>query len=539
MSDGNKRILGDVWINQENLDRQREFFSDIIESYQDKYGGVFDASTLQGLSASDFATAEQGALAINALQSPLRLGKASLIDIEDKQYIYSDAILIDKDTTDPDSSAFDITTISWFDQTENITDALVKLYTMINAGDDEKLDTSVFSKFLSDRFEPVEDQFNDTHVQFIDETTGKETAGFNADLVNGIRPVLITKAKYNQLKNSSNQNDQNIINDWRNVFIFVESLPADYNQPWEYALTDPYSFRIYDGYFQVSNNITDWKDVAPLKDFLQGAGLETLIANYLETAGDIPIGTTSLANSLQLLSTTTINENWEDYPFLSSSLHNNFVYDVSINGNDNYVTETVGSDKFKRVDLDAVQLLKDNEVLNSDGTKRINAIQTALNSCTSTVSSVSNSITNINTRLNTIDTSNNTNATDILDIKNQLSQISNQLSGLADIATWNKDYITDYNNIKYNSQTQIWYNPKLRLCCVYCNGMYYDHKGKKDGVWEECDMKVAYKPKIRYLAASSNPNLLVKIETDGKIYMKYQSAKDLVVHIYFSAFYNY
>ena len=133
MSDGNKRILGDVWINQENLDRQREFFSDIIESYQDKYGGVFDASTLQGLSASDFATAEQGALAINALQSPLRLGKASLIDIEDKQYIYSDAILIDKDTTDPDSSAFDITTISWFDQTENITDALVKLYTMINA----------------------------------------------------------------------------------------------------------------------------------------------------------------------------------------------------------------------------------------------------------------------------------------------------------------------------------------------------------------------------------------------------------------------
>ena len=66
MADGNKRYLGDVFINKENAERQRQFFKDIIESYQYKFGGTFDAATLQGMDVSEFATKEQGDKAENA-----------------------------------------------------------------------------------------------------------------------------------------------------------------------------------------------------------------------------------------------------------------------------------------------------------------------------------------------------------------------------------------------------------------------------------------------------------------------------------------
>ena len=70
MSDGNKRYLGDVFINEDDYEYQKQFFEDIIESYQWKYGGNFDASTLQEKVPEDFATAEQGANAYAAILSP-------------------------------------------------------------------------------------------------------------------------------------------------------------------------------------------------------------------------------------------------------------------------------------------------------------------------------------------------------------------------------------------------------------------------------------------------------------------------------------
>ena len=85
MSTGDKRYLGDVFINQENYERQKQFFRDVIDSYQYKYGGSFDAATLQGKIPEDFATKEQGEKADRAILSPLLLGKTESVNISDSQ----------------------------------------------------------------------------------------------------------------------------------------------------------------------------------------------------------------------------------------------------------------------------------------------------------------------------------------------------------------------------------------------------------------------------------------------------------------------
>ena len=75
MSDGNKRYLGDVFINAENKEIQRQFFKDVIESYQFQYGGEFNSAFLQGYTPEDFATKEQGEKADSAIISPLQIGQ--------------------------------------------------------------------------------------------------------------------------------------------------------------------------------------------------------------------------------------------------------------------------------------------------------------------------------------------------------------------------------------------------------------------------------------------------------------------------------
>lgn len=447
MSDGNKRILGDVWINQENLDRQREFFKDIIESYQDKYGGQFDASTLQGLQASDFASATQGVLAEHAIQDPLWLGKKRIANIEDRQYIYTDAIWLDRDTSDINSASYRLAHIDAFNeiagQENNLTDALVRLYDLIGT----KLDESVYNTFLEGRFKDVEDQINETSVEFIDHTTGATRHGVNADLINGIRPILITEEEYNRIKTEGTEEQKAALNYWRNVFIFVDSLPATYNQPWEYSLTDPYSFRVHNGYLQVSNNITDWVDVAELEDLWGGVDFNDIIEDYLRDTSDYVINNTSLLNAISNISPTAINDNQASYPFLSSSLKDDFLHDLTINGEDTYIT-TSTQNGFKNADMDMTQILKDNQVLKQDGTKRIDDMQTQLNSQGTRIDTTEQSISGINRDISSIRSGD---ITKIPNLESQITELNNQLNSLKNASTWRLfgreyGYLSDANN---------------------------------------------------------------------------------------------
>ena len=151
MSDGNRRYLGDVFIQEENYERQKKFFKDVIESYQWKYGGNFDASTLQGKTPDDFATKAQGENADRALLAPLFLGKSPIGSTTNRQYIYTDAVLLERD----DDSEID--SVEWYKNLDkdNLTEALVDIYRQVTAKYNEleneistKLDSSIYENFF-------------------------------------------------------------------------------------------------------------------------------------------------------------------------------------------------------------------------------------------------------------------------------------------------------------------------------------------------------------------------------------------------------
>ena len=70
-----------------------------------------------------------------------------------------------------------------------------------------------------------------------------------------------------------------------------------------------------------------------------------------------------------------VEKHWEEYPFLSSSLHGVYTKDLLINETNTYVTSNLDNkDSLKYLNIDMNQILIDNEVLKSDGSTRINEI---------------------------------------------------------------------------------------------------------------------------------------------------------------------
>ena len=219
MINDNKRYLGDVFINAENKEIQAQFFRDIIESYQGKLGGTFNAYSLWDEASqteklvSDFATAEQGLLAENSLQSPIRIGRKEIANIEDKQYIYTDATLLDDDNQN-------LMNVEWFsDLTDTslsnvliaIRDAVNIINSALQENIDEKLDITTYNTFYNTDYEPFKSSLTNILTEFEDEY-GDSVTRLNADMVNGLRFRVITQEKYDQL-------DAREKNYWRNVFI--------------------------------------------------------------------------------------------------------------------------------------------------------------------------------------------------------------------------------------------------------------------------------------------------------------------------------
>lgn len=364
MSDGNKRYLGDIFINEDNYEYQKQFFKDIIESYQWKYGGNFDASTLQEKVPEDFATAEQGAKADSAILSPLYLGRKEILNLADQQYIFPDAIQIDKDT-ETDSGRY-ISFIEWFDELEDTASLSEMLYTIyqntMNITDNLnniKLDKNTYNQFISQDYTPLKELITNSFAIFTDEF-GAEVTKINADLINGLRFRLITQDAYDSLSDAEKTY-------WRNVFIIKDEIPPDYEDPMQWSLSDGYEFRIDDGKLQVHNVLSnDWADICTLEDLLSGAGVRSMVKDIMgEDISDV-------INDIQPIE---VEKHWEEYPFLSSSLHGVYTKDLLINETNTYVTSNLDNkDSLKYLNIDMNQILIDNEVLKSDGSTRINEI---------------------------------------------------------------------------------------------------------------------------------------------------------------------
>lgn len=106
------------------------------------------------------------------------------------------------------------------------------------------------------------------------------------------------------------------------------------------------------GICKVTNGLTDdWKNICSLDDLLAGSDLDSIIKDFIENK-DFIIEEQSFINTILNVDPDAVNSDWLNYPFLSSSLHDDFVETVLINGSSTNVNTTINNTtKFKTVDL--------------------------------------------------------------------------------------------------------------------------------------------------------------------------------------------
>lgn len=472
MSDGNKRYLGDVFINEDDYEYQKQFFKDIIESYQWKYGGNFDASTLQEKVPEDFATAEQGAKAEAAILSPLLLGRTEILNLADQQYIFPDAIQIDKDT-ETDSGRY-ISFIEWFDElddTANLSEMLYAIYqntmNITNNLDNIKLDKNTYNQFISQDYTPLKELITNSFAIFTDEF-GAEVTKINADLINGLRFRLITQDAYDSLSDAEKTY-------WRNVFIIKDEIPPDYEDPMQWSLSDGYEFRINDGKLQVHNVLSnDWADICTLEDLLAGAGIRSMVKDIMgEEISDV-------INDIQPIE---VEKHWEEYPFLSSSLHDTYIKDLLIDETNTYVTSNLDNkDSLKYLNIDMNQILIDNEVLEPNGATRINEI---VDNFTQQLNSQDTRITNINNSVSQLQNDTRVSAlqNDVTTLRGSINSNSARISTLEKNVSNKQDKQLSlvYSDVKDNLYNMSWYSNGT-LC--YFKITYNQTNLRKEWGWD-------------------------------------------------------
>ena len=112
-------------------------------------------------------------------------------------------------------------------------------------------------------------------------------------------------------------------NYWRNIFIIrdPQDIPPDYVDPMTWDLSDGYTFIIEDGYLKVNNGLSDqWKAVCSTEEFLESANFDNKMKDFIEDNDEYVINTSSLSESIKNISSVTVDDNYIDYPFLSSEL---------------------------------------------------------------------------------------------------------------------------------------------------------------------------------------------------------------------------
>lgn len=454
MSDGNKRYLGDVFINDENYEYQKQFFMDIIESYQDQYqdseGKTFNASLLQGKSADDFATTEQGALATTALQSGIKLGRTSIANVSDPQFILTDAINVDLDNP----YAQEIVNFYNLSGIVNLTEFLNDLHNQIINSNSEL--RNLYDPFKSDVENFMLKQNGEVYL--------------NASCVNGVSLHFISQSDYDELS-------ENEKNDDRKIYFIRENMPfREVHAP----NTNLSEFRVNEGEIQLNNGFGNtWRKVLDVNDLLESVDFLSLV----QEDSDFKINKTSLINSIRDIESTEVDEIQEGYPFLSSSLQDDFIQNILINNKTDYVTTQFDStNKIKTANLNL------NSLLNS----KINPLSTSITTLTndlntekgllattkaevdeiqSQITSIKRENTQQNTRISNVSSQISAN-------QNNISQNRSQLLSLdEDIGNWESFIIDDrlrYTDSQGNTYvSKCILNRKLKLVYVYLTFSFY------------------------------------------------------------------
>lgn len=508
MTEGNKRYLGDVVINEENYQRQREFFNDIIENWQGSRGGHFDAYGLWDERdgtvklAADFATAEEGALARKSLQSDsVFIGenrRQPIINSIDPQHIYTDGVFVDDLNTD-------LMSIDWIENLDpnTLSDVLIAIdnkFAETNARFASKLDITDFDDFIDSRFNPLVESLDGVFETFTDEF-GNTVTKLNAHLVNGIRFILTTQAKYDALPEVSKKY-------WRNFFIIKDpaDIPPDYVDPMTWELTDGYIFEVRDGYLMVNNGLSNtWKPICSLETLLSGSNLNQIIYDYItDPDNEYIIPANNMEQSISLISPNTIDSSWRDYPFLSSNLHDDYVKNITMNNSSQNVSATVDSSGFKNVNLNINQVISDNV------DSRFSNINTLIGNLNTLTSSLDDGLESLRARMSAAETLGTTHTNQIGDIGStniatQLSTLNKSIAGLRSDLTALSESVG--GGIKYGDSdptggwhvyqdknlrrkldsgeylyTKNYYNPKLALGMLYFTCHHY-HKKADAGKW--------------------------------------------------------
>lgn len=474
MSNGDKRYLGDVLIDAENYERQKQFFRDIIESYQWKFGGNFDASTLQDKGPEDFATRAQGERADKAILGPLWLGHTPIGDEAGVQTIDTDAVKLDR-------TVEALNLIDWYKDLTNddVTDALIDIYYQVmdiqdNLDDkiQQKLDSSIYNNFIANDYNELKNSLTGIFEVFTDEH-GEEIVRFNTDFVNGLRFILITQDAYDELPQATKKY-------WRNIFIIkdAEDIPPEYVDPMKLQLTDGYSFRVAEGYLQVNNGLSEqWGNICSLEDFINNSDFDNKIKSVIEGTG-YTLNSQVLIESLKDISPVTINATWQDYPFLSSSLHDDFVETVLINGSGANVNTIIDqTNRFKTVDLDI------NTILNNKVDPAITNLNNIISTEQNKLSTAQTNISSLQSQIGTLETNNSSHTTELRNINSRLTDIQNSIEATqtsindlrTDIGNWQSYSLKDLK-IGTNVSVNIW-NPVLKIAEL---SLYFKMHSPKD-----------------------------------------------------------
>ena len=550
MSDGNKRYLGDVFINEDNYKRQKQFFKDIIESYQWKYGGNFDAATLQGLTPDSFATRAQGEKSDRALLSPIIFGgynRQQIENIVDPQYIYTDAVLMDRANNK-------LNAIDWYENLadDDLTDALASIYDNVtditNALDRNKLNLSDYETFYNNDYSPIKNIVQSS-FQTIINADGDQEAVLDATLINGLRFILITQEAYDNLPTNKK-------NFWRNIYIIKDAaeIPADYHSPLQLDLEDGYRFRVHDGYLQLSNVLNEdtWENICTLQDLLTGANIDNIICNFIEN-GEYTVNIDSLLESLRNISLSNIDSNPTDYPFLSRSLHDDFVKDITINSSSANVSSTVDSNGFKNVNLNITNAISGQITpIQND----IAAIQTRLQTAEQSLLTESQNIQTVNTQIGNIiskDTTQDGTLNDILSelqtIRNSLSDLQssfNSLSSGISHSGWSS-YTVPSMQGSGGGATVNYYNPTLKLaviklkCYAYFQAvdanLHVPRKNAKGHTYPYFVVKA--KPDVDIYVPVIHFGTMCQIDVYGRIFVATETNINVARNIIGSCLYRY
>lgn len=497
MSQGNKRYLGDTFINADNRAIQEQFFRSIIDTYQGEHGGDFNALTLWDeatetkMHTYDFATAEQGAKADKALVDPIYLGRYKLINTESVQHVFTDAMvmdILDEDLMD----------IPWYKDSQtpttpiSMTQALKNIYGGV--GDledivDTKLDIATFNTFKTTDYEPFKAFFNDATTTFTDpDDPNHKITLLNAGLINGIRFIVTTQDAYDNNYTEAQKNY------WRNFFIIKDAseIPPDYADPLKLQLTDGYDFRVANGYLQVTNGLNDqWKNICSLTELLSGTSFNDNIYAYITNPQNtFVIDKTSLMNSLSAITSSDIDADTQHtYPFLNANLKDDFIHDIKVNNSSTNVTTTTNNG-FKNVNINMT------DIISAQVNPLITPITNTLNGLTDpangTIKGITDNITSLSSQITSINTTNTTQNESITSIQQSLTSIQNMLTGINqnianlsnEIDTWKVYYpqglvYREDNNVNKTIQARSvnLFNPKLLIGVLRVNFQHYRKSG--------------------------------------------------------------